>query len=428
MCSALTAHLGEDPMNENIASPVHGSGIRPLGQPPAARHLHRYWWASLFLVLVAAGGAAAMWMKFRHGGTMQYVTVPVTRGAVTRAVTATGTVNPELTIIVGSYVSGVIKELYCDYNTEVRKGQVCAKIDPRPYETVVNQAKANLAIGKAQLLKDQASLGYAKITLERNERLVETHAVSQDAVDNARSAYEQGEAQVVFDQATIEQRQAELDSAQVNLDYTDIISPVEGTVVSRNVTMGQTVAASFQTPTLFLIATDLKKMEVDTNVSESDIGGLKEGDPATFTVDAFPKRTFTGKVSQVRQSPQTVQNVVTFDVVVSVDNSDLALKPGMTAATRIVVEQRADAVRVPSQALRFMPGGVSVPASEDAADSTQGRLWVLREGRPVAIPAVMGVDGESFVEIVAGNVKPGDEVIVAERHESAGRAVPPPRL
>jgi HlyD family secretion protein len=328
----VAARLQENPMNENIAPVVHDSGIIPLGQVAAARRAHRYWQAGLFLVTIVALGAAATWMKFGHGGAVPYVTVPVTRGAVTRAVTATGTVNPELTIIVGSYVSGVIKELYCDYNTEVKKGQVCAKIDPRPYETVVNQAKANLATGKAQLLKDRASLGYAKIALERNERLVETHAVSQDAVDNARSAYEQGEAQVAFDQATIEQRQAELDSAQVNLDYTDIISPVDGTVVSRNVTMGQTVAASFQTPTLFLIASDLKKMEVDTNVSESDIGGLKEGNPATFTVDAFPKRTFTGKVSQVRQSPQTVQNVVTFDVVVSADNSDLALKPGMTGA------------------------------------------------------------------------------------------------
>jgi HlyD family secretion protein len=426
--AAVTAHLQGNPMNENIASAVHGAEIIPLGQFPAARRSHRYWLVGLFLVIIAAGGTALVWMKFGQGGTVQYVTVPVTRGAVTRAVTATGTVNPELTIIVGSYVSGVIKELFCDYNTEVKKGQICAKIDPRPYETVVNQAKANLAIGKAQLLKDQASLGYAKITFERNERLVETHAVSQDALDNARSAYEQAEAQVAFDKATIEQRQAELDSAQVNLDYTDIISPVDGTVVSRNVTMGQTVAASFQTPTLFLIASDLKKMEVDTNVSESDIGGLKEGHPSTFTVDAFPKRTFTGQVSQVRQSPQTVQNVVTFDVVVGVDNSDLALKPGMTAATRIVVDQRADAVRVPSQALRFLPGGVSVPTSEGAADPMRAQLWVLRQGKPVAIPAVIGLDDESFVEIVAGDVKPGDEIIVAERHAALGRAVPPPRL
>ena len=159
-------------------------------------------------------------------------------------------------------------------------------------------------------------------------------------LDNAQERYDQALAQITFDEATIQQRQAMLDAAQVNLDYTNISSPVDGTVVSRNVTMGQTVAASFQTPTLFLIATDLTKMQVDANVSESDIGGIKEGNKATFTVDAYSKRLFEGAVTEVRQSPQTVQNVVTYDVVVSVDNSDLALKPGLTAATRIIVDQR----------------------------------------------------------------------------------------
>ncbi|MBO0751518.1 MAG: efflux RND transporter periplasmic adaptor subunit [Bradyrhizobiaceae bacterium] len=407
---------------------MHDAEIIPLVQPSTRQRSRRRWLAVLVLAIAAGGGAALAWLTFADSGTVQYATVPVTRGPITRSVTATGTVNPEMTIIVGSYVSGVILDLYCDYNTEVKKGQVCAKIDPRPYETVVNQAKANLAIAKAQLLKDQAGLGYAKITLERNERLVETHAVSQDAVDNSRSAYEQAEAQVALDKATVEQRQAELESAQVNLDYTNIISPVNGTVVSRNVTMGQTVAASFQTPTLFLIASDLQKMEVDTNVSESDIGGLKEGNQATFTVDAFPKRTFSGKVTQVRQSPQTVQNVVTFDVVVSVANSDLALKPGMTAAARIVVDQRVEAVRVPSQALRFKPAGVSVPRAESAADTTEAQLWMLREGKAVAAPVVIGLDDESFAEIVVGNVKPGDEVIIAERRDAAGHGVLPPRL
>ncbi len=372
-------------------------------------------------------GAVAAWWHFAGSGAVLYVTAPVSRGAVTRTVTATGTVNPELTIIVGSYVSGVIQALYCDYNTQVKKGQICAKIDPRPYQTLVDQAKANLAVGKAQLLKDQAGLNYAKISLDRNERLVTTNAVSRDAVDNARSVYEQAMAQVAFDEATIAQRQAELDAAQVNLDYTNIVSPVDGTVVSRNVTMGQTVAASFQTPTLFLIASDLKRMQVDTNASESDIGGLKEGDPATFTVDAFPRRAFSGKVSQVRRSPQTVQNVVTFDVVVSVDNSDLALMPGMTAATRIVLDQRPDAVRVPSQALRFKPASHSVPL-DGAADAAQAQVWVLREGRIEAIPVATGLDDESFVEIVSGDIRPGDRVVIAERRAAAGRAVPPPRL
>ncbi|MGZ3309163.1 MAG: efflux RND transporter periplasmic adaptor subunit, partial [Xanthobacteraceae bacterium] len=274
------------------------------------------------LALLLVAGAVA-WLTLGVTSTVHYTTVPVTQGSVTRGVTTTGAVNPELTIIVGTYVSGVIQQLYCDYNTQVKKGQVCAKIDPRPYQTVVDQNKANLAVAKAQLEKDKASLAYTKISYERSARLVQTNAISRDAFDSAKSTYQQAQAQITFDEATIKQRQAALDAAQVNLDYADIVSPVDGTVVSRNVTMGQTVAASFQTPTLFLIATDLTKMVVDTNVSESDIGGIKVGNKATFTVDAFPKRTFEGTVSQVRQSPQTVQNVVTYDVVVSVDNSDL---------------------------------------------------------------------------------------------------------
>ena len=291
-------------------------------------------------------------------------TAPVTIGPIARSVTATGTVNPELTIIVGTYVSGVIQELSCDYNTQVKRGQSCAKIDPRPYQTVVDQAKANLAVANAQLEKDKASLIYAKLSYERAATLVQTNAVSKDAYDNAKSVYDQALAQITFDEATIQQRQAVLDAAQVNLDYTNIISPVDGTVVSRNVTMGQTVAASFQTPTLFLIATDLTKMQVDANVSESDIGGIKNGNKATFTVDAYSKRVFEGTVTQVRQSPQTVQNVVTYDVVVSVDNSDLALKPGLTAATRIIVDQRSEVLRVPNQALRYVPTGTVIRETE----------------------------------------------------------------
>jgi HlyD family secretion protein len=205
-------------------------------------------------------------------------------------VTATGTVNPELTIIVGSYVSGVIQQLYCDYNTQVKAGQVCAKIDPRPYQTIVDQDKANLAVAKAQLEKDKANLTYTKLNYERNRYLAERRAVSQDTADVAKNTYDQAQAQIGLDEATIAQRQAELEAAEVNLGYTNIISPVDGTVVSRNVTMGQTVAASFQTPTLFLIASDLTRMEVDTNVSESDIGGIREGSKASFTVDAFPSR------------------------------------------------------------------------------------------------------------------------------------------
>jgi HlyD family secretion protein len=249
---------------------------------------------------------------------------------------------------------------------------------------------------------------------------VQTHAVSQDAYDSAKSTYDQALAQITFDQATVQQRQASLDAAQVNLDYANIVSPVDGTVVSRNVTMGQTVASSFQTPTLFLIATDLAKMEVDANVSESDIGGIKAGNKATFTVDAYAKRTFEGTVSQVRQSPQTVQNVVTYDIVLSVDNSDLALMPGMTAASRIVVDQRDDVIRVPNQALRYVPKVLA-----GAAPSDHAQIFVLREGKPVAVPVVTGLDDESFTEIASGDVKPGDLVITAEQVATANKAAAP---
>jgi HlyD family secretion protein len=380
----------------------------------------RHWLIAGLAALLIVAIAAATWWALAERSTINYVSVPIAKGAVTRTVTATGTVNPELTIIVGTAVSGIIQELSCDYNTEVKKGQVCARIDPRPYQSAVDQNKANLAVANAQLEKDKANLTYAKLALGRAATLVQTHAVSQDAYDSAKSTYDQAVAQITFDEATVQQRQAALDAAQVNLDYTNIVSPVDGTVVSRNVTMGQTVAASFQTPTLFLIATDLTKMQVDASVSESDIGGIKLGNKATFTVDAYAKRTFEGTVKQVRQSPQTVQNVVTYDVVISVNNSDLTLMPGMTAASRIVVDQRNDVIRVPNQALRYVPKNLA-----GAAQSGQAQIWVLRDGQSTSIPVVAGLDDDSFTEIVSGDVKPGDLVITAERAATAKKAVTP---
>ena len=407
-----------EPSEQKIASKLVPFPVTPLlkGKPSFNRH----WLIAGLAALLIVAIAGATWWTLAERSTIHYVSVPVAKGAVTRTVTATGTVNPELTIIVGTAVSGIIQELSCDYNTQVKKGQVCARIDPRPYQSLVDQNKANLAVANAQLEKDKANLTYAKLALGRAATLVQTHAVSQDAYDSAKSTYDQALAQITFDEATIQQRQASLDAAQVNLDYANIVSPVDGTVVSRNVTMGQTVAASFQTPTLFLIATDLTKMEVDANVSESDIGGIKLGNKATFTVDAFTKRTFEGTVKQVRQSPQTVQNVVTYDVVVSVNNSDLTLMPGMTAASRIVVAQRNDVIRVPNQALRFVPKSLA-----GAVQSGAAQIWVLRDGQSMSIPVVAGLDDDSFTEIVSGDVKPGDLVITAEQIATAKKAVTP---
>jgi HlyD family secretion protein len=425
-------------MNKPVANgtaraetPVPADLVPKLGALPAARSRKIWLIAGLLSLAVLAGVGVAWWLS-GSGGSVQYTTAAVTRGDVTRAVTATGTVNPVLTIIVGSYVSGVIQEIHCDYNTEVKKGQVCAKIDPRPYQSVVDQNRANLAVAKAQLEKDKANLAYAQLNYDRNARLAQTNAVSKDTLDNARNALDQATAQIGVDEATIQQRQAQLEAAEVNLGYTNIISPVDGTVVSRNVTVGQTVAASFQTPTLFLIATDLTKMQVDTNVSESDIGGIKDWDKATFTVDAFPKRTFQGAVSQVRQSPQTVQNVVTYDVVVSVDNSDLALKPGMTAANRIITDQRPDVLRVPSQALRYAPARTTGRRSGRRAATDRTRVWVLRDGAPVRVAVTAGLDDDTYTEIIKGDLKAGDQVIIAEQrsgnNKSSRAAAPRLRL
>ncbi len=384
------------------------------------------WWPRIAVAAVAAlliiGGLA--WKQSASGTRVAYTLSPVTVGPITRAVTATGTVNPVLTIIVGSYDSGPIQQLYCDYNAQVLQGQICAKIDPRPYQTVVDQNKANLAVAKAQLEKDKANLIYTKANSERLANLAKTQAISEDQAENSKNNYDQALAQVVYDEATIQQRQAELEAALVNLEYTNIVSPVNGTVVSRNVTMGQTLASSLQTPTLFLIATDLTQMQVDANVSESDIGGVKTGNRTAFTVDAYPKRTFEGVVMQVRQSPQTVQNVVTYDVVIDVDNRDLALKPGLTAATRIVAEERHDVVRVPDQAFRYKPSQSDLASG---APREGAFVWVLRNGKPVPASIKTGLDDDSYTEVLEG-LKAGDQVVVGERAAGAGSHVPPPRL
>jgi HlyD family secretion protein len=380
--------------------------------------------AALVLAAVVAIVAFVVWRQENRisAADEQYVTAPVTAGTVARTVMASGTVNPVTIVQVGTYVSGIIQQITCDYNTQVHEGQLCAKIDPRPYQMVVDQDRANLEAAKAQLEKDQTALRYAQLTYQRNLDLAKRGIVSQDVLDQAKSTADQAKAQVALDQTTIEQRQAALNAAEINLGYTNIVSPVNGTVVSRNVTTGQTVAASFQTPTLFLIATDLTRMQVDASVSEGDIGGVTTGRPASFTVEAFPDRTFTGEVTEVRQAPQTVQNVVTYDVVVGVKNPDLLLKPGMTATVRIVTDERDHVVRVPDRALRFVPGGVvgtSGAATRRAAPTDrrgagESRVWVLKNGHAEPVEIAVGLNDETNAEVLEG-LQPGDRVIVSEK-------------
>lgn len=388
---------------------------------------HVRWLIAVAIVAMAILGYA--WWRAAPE-PVRFVTTVVSRGAVVRSVVTTGTVNPVVTVQVGTYVSGPIKALYCDYNTRVKAGQLCAKIDPRPYQLDVDQAAANLSNSQAQLEKDQASLAYAQVNFERDSKLLTQGVVSQDTVDIDKSTLDQAKAQVNLDKATIQQRQAALNAAKVSLDYTNIVSPVSGIVVSRNVDVGQTVAASFQTPTLFLIAKDLTKMQVDTNVSESDVGGIKIGDKASFTVEAYPNKVFWGKVPQVRQAPITVQNVVTYDVVVNVDNPELQLLPGMTANTSIITDERDDVLRVPLQALRFSPSGIHPAAGAETPGAVKpsagNRVWVLRNGQPVPVPVTKGLSDGTYVEIVSGDLRIGDLVIVNEvkTAEKAGGSTP----
>jgi len=367
------------------------------------------------LVLLAAG---AVWWAMRPPAHATYLTAAVTRGTVARTITATGTVNPVLTIIIGSYVSGVIRDMYCDYNTRVEKGQLCAKIDPRPYQAALDQAKGQLA-------RDAAQLQGARVNLARYADLNKQDSIAAQIYEDQSALVRQLEGTVQLDRAAVE-------TARVNLEYTNIISPVDGTVVARNITIGQTVAASFQTPTLFLIATDLTKMQVDTNVSESDIGAIKEGAEANFTVEAFTDHSFQGKVVQVRQAPQTVQNVVTYDVVVGAENAQFLLKPGMTATVSIVTDRRAQVLRIPNQALRFSPGGLRAPraggGSQGAAPQSpgmqpagasgvggKGQVWVLRNGKPVAVSVTTGLADDSYTEVITGELKSGDRVLIGEQ-------------
>jgi len=377
--------------------------------------LKRLLWRWGWLVAIAAFGVFVVWLE-QGPRAPHYVSIDAKRDSLIRTVAATGTVNPVVTVQVGTYVSGPIVKLNCDFNTKVKKGEVCAKIDPRPYELTVEQARANLANARAELKKDEATLAYGRIAYQRNLALRKANVVSQDALDSARSTAEQAAAQVELDNANVRQQEASLHSAEVNLGYTDIISPVDGTVVSRNVDVGQTVAASFQTPTLFLIAQDLTRMQVDASVSESDVGPVRIGQRAEFTVDAFPHHPFAATVTQVRQAPVTVQNVVTYDVVLSVSNPELLLKPGMTANAKIITAEHEDVLQVPLEALRFSPAAVNSGSQDEThhdGDHT-ATLWVL-DGRSLRqVQVVRGIDDGSSVEILGGNLKPGDRVIVDE--------------
>ncbi len=366
----------------------------------------------LAVLLVGAGG----WWLLR-GRTPdvgpRLVVAAVDRGPIRATVTATGTVNPVETVQVGTYISGPVQSLGADFNTPVKKGQLLATIDPRPFQLKVAAAEADLSNARASLAKAHADLDLKERNRRRQRDLRAQGIVAQSDLDTAESEARQAEAQIALARANVQSAQARLDEARVNLDYTRIVSPVDGVVVSRSVSVGQTVAASFQTPTLFNVATDLTKMEVSASVSESDIGGVAVGQEATFTVDAYPGQPFQGHVKQVRNSPVNVQNVVTYDVLIGVDNQALRLKPGMTANVSIVTASRDDAVRVPTAALRFHPPADTASRGALAAAPPVGgqTVWTPGDdGRPHPVPVTTGISDERFVE-VTGGLAEGDRVV-----------------
>ena len=318
--------------------------------------------------LVVIGGGAWLVLSRKGSAEPKYRKATLEKGDVVATVTATGTLSAVTTVSVGSQVSGIIARLHVDFNSVVKKGQPLAELDPTPFLQTIEQTKANLDKAKVQLRNDE-------IALTRAKRLFADQLIAQSDLDAAQTTRD-------ADVATVAQVSAQLKQNETNLSYTRIVSPIDGVVVSRSYDVGQTVAASFQAPTLFMIAQDLTKMQVLTNIDEADVGRIRVGQVATFTVDAYPDQTFKGSVSQIRLSPQTVQNVVTYPVMLDVPNQDLKLKPGMTANVLVPVDERKDVLRVPNAALRFRPD----PADVVAPAKTNGE----KGGAPPATAAAPG--------------------------------------
>ncbi len=349
-------------------------------------------WLPLLALLIAAGAGAAYWS--RQGAAPQYRTVRVERGAISASVAASGTLNPVVSVQVGSQVSGQLKEVLADFNSEVKEGQLIARIDPQTFEYKVRQAQADLDAARAQSQTQEASLAAQRSEVARNEitmldarqdyerkqQLLDKGFISAAERDKARAVYNAAAAQLATARAQVavaeanlkngaavmRQRAAVLAQAEIDLGRTAIKAPVDGVVIKRSVDAGQTVAASLQAPELFIIAGDLTDMRVDTAIDESEIGRIRQGQKATFTVDAFPGRTFEGEVKQIRKSAQNVSNVITYMVEVSADNPRKELLPGMTANVRIVTDSRKDVLKVANSALRFKPVGAAVGTSAAA--------------------------------------------------------------
>jgi HlyD family secretion protein len=321
-------------------------------------------------LLLAGGAGFAYWRLGENAKEIPFVTVPVQRGSITQVVASTGTLQAVVTVQVGSQVSGTIEKLFANFNSKVKAGEVVAQLNQDKYKAAVDQARANLIAAQSNLAKGKVSVEDASRTLQRTRELRKRDLTAQSDLDAAQVAYDAAVAQLEVNKAQVAQAQAAVNQVSVDLNNTVIRSPVDGMVISRNVDVGQTVAASLQAPTLFTIANDLSKMEVHSNVDEADVGNVWEGQEVTFTVDAFPARRFRGKVYQVRHAPVNVQGVVTYNAVARIDNKEFLLKPGMTANVQFLVSRQEDVLTIPNMAMRFKP-----PDQKDEAED------ILRQER-----------------------------------------------
>lgn len=389
-------------MNEKMPKTLNGKGTRR--------------WLQAVVILSAVVLLIGASVSFRgNGNGPEYRTEKVSRGEITASVTATGSVNAVTTVLVGTQVSGTIRSIFVDFNTPVKKGQVIAQIDPDMFQAQAEQAKANV-------MKAEAQIRDAERSFRRNQELYSRNLIPRSDLETSETNFESA-------RAVLGQVNAALRLADTNLKYTRIISPVDGIVISRSVDVGQTVAASFQTPTLFTIAQDLTKMQVDTNVAESDIGMVKVGQPVDFSVDAYPDVIFKGKVSQIRRAPITVQNVVTYIVVIGMNNRDLKLMPGMTANVSIIVETKQEALKVPNAALRFKPSEqVGMSSMTAGSEKKSPAIWILENGKPKRVAVMLGISDGIATEILPGELKEGQDVIVDSFKKNARPQTRGPRM
>ena len=355
----------------------------------------------------------------------KYETIEVDRGDIVEKITATGAINPVITVRVGSQVSGRITKIYADFNSRVKKGQAIAQLETDLYQAKVKQADANFNLSQAQTREARVLLLDAENNLRRIKNLSKGLVASERDLEVAETNYEAAKAALSAAQARKEQSRAHLNSTKVDLEYTTIYSPVDGIVISRNCDVGQTVVSTFQTPDLFLIAQDLTKMQVEAYVDEADIGKIQAGQEVLFTVDAFPERTFSGKISQVRFAPKQEQNVVTYATVIDVANPDLLLRPGMTATVSIIANEKKNVLRVPNIALRFKadPADKYLYHYDEKKDKDSGdkeellnlqqSLWIINDsGQVKHIPIKAGISDGRYTEVLNGSIDKGEKVIV----------------